>query len=512
MGLSPITTIVLGSILAVYALVMIYVGYLAQRRITNVEDYVLAGRRLPTSLATITIIATWYGAESLMTVTDEVAEGGIRNAMLDPIGISLCLLLAGLFVAGPLWRLGFITIPDFFRLRYGPVAEYLSALILVPSYFGWIAAQYLALATLLEQFFGVPSWVGILLVALFATSYTLMGGMWSVTWTDAIQMSFIVLGLIILGTQILLRLGDGNIMDGWTELGTRTDPALWQVIDPNDARASLIAALTAVAIGSLGNLPVQDLMQRVCSSKSDVVASRSCLLGSAGYLILGTLPILAGLSASLLLPSVPEEGVVTQVAVELLSPTLLMVFVLAIVSAVLSTIVSAVLAPAAVLAQNLMLPIARMRGLQINTSGELRYQRLSVVLVVIASVAFALNGSTAYELVESSYSLSLVGLFASFVIGLRCQTPSHLAATASMLVGVTSWVIHEWNGWEHFAQPLTVNQHLFFITILQHELMATLLSLLAFLVVWWLEACFNSKVDPTPVKPTQQADQHRAAS
>ncbi len=162
-------------VLVGYAALLLMVGFVAQQRIKNVEDYVLAGRQLKTGLATITMVATWFGAESLMTTTDAVAEQGLRKAMLDPFGISVCLLIAGLFVARPLWRMGLMTIPDFFRSRYGKLAESLSACILVPSYFGWIAAQYLALATLLDQFFGVPVYVGVIGVALLAMSYSLMG-------------------------------------------------------------------------------------------------------------------------------------------------------------------------------------------------------------------------------------------------------------------------------------------------------------------------------------------------
>jgi Na+(H+)/acetate symporter ActP len=101
---------------------MMRIGQLAQRRIHNVEDYVLAGRTLNTGFVTVAMIATWFGAESLMTTTDEVATKGMRGAMLDPLGISLCLLLAGLFVAGPLWCAKLLTIPDFFRNAQRPGA------------------------------------------------------------------------------------------------------------------------------------------------------------------------------------------------------------------------------------------------------------------------------------------------------------------------------------------------------------------------------------------------------
>ncbi|MCA9192090.1 MAG: sodium:solute symporter family protein [Planctomycetales bacterium] len=462
---------VFGVVLALYAAGMFAIGFAAQKRITNVEDYVLAGRQLPTSFATITVIATWFGAESLMTTADEVAHQGIRRSMLDPVGISLCLLIAGLFIAGPLWRMNLLTIPDFYRRRYGTLAETASAIILVPSYFGWIAAQYLALASLMAQFFHVPITVGVITIALIATGYTIMGGMWSVTWTDAIQIVIILVGLILLALEILWYLGNGEWLLGFERLRKDVPEDFWKVANPLTFKEDVMVALTALAIGSLGNLPVQDLMQRVCSSKSDRVAQHACYWGSAGYLCMGLLPILAGLASGLVLVEVPEEGVVTALATKLLDPPLLLIFVLAITSAVLSTIVSAVLAPSAVLAHNLLEPASNLWSRKkLSDSDQLWMQRLCVVIVSAASVVLALLGDSAYELVESSYSLSLVGLFATFVIGMHvCKTPT--AAILSMLSGVGFWTWHTIAGRENFV-GLSI----------PHELVDTGISIGIFLV------------------------------
>ena len=470
-----------------YAVLLMVIGYFAQRRVADVEDYVLAGRQLGTGLATITMIATWFGAESLMTTADEVASDGIRQAMLDPFGISLCLLIAGLVVAGPLWRLGLLTIPDFFRERYGKLAEAISASILVLSYFSYIAAQYLALGTLLEQFFGVPLTVGVLGVAALATGYSLMGGMWSVTWTDLLQMILIVIGLLIMAFEILSELGDGDLSVGWAQLRSSSDPEQWTIAGGPQSEAKVLAAVSALAIGALGNLPVQDLMQRICSAASDRVARRACVLAAAGYLLMGLLPILAGLSASLLLTEVPSEGVMTALAHRLLSPVSLLIFVLAVVSTVLSTVVAAVLAPAAVLSQNLVQPLAsRWNGLRTEDS-RLAAQRICVLLIVIVSVAFALSGSDAYSLVESSYSLALVGLFAPFVIGLHLPRAPRLAALASMLIGVGLWMVHVACGWDYFLQPLlaweSTSGIFSLFKVFPHELGDALISTATFLIL-----------------------------
>ena len=478
------------AVLIGYAALLMLIGFVAQKKINNVEDFVLAGRQLKTGLATLTMIATWFGAESLMTTTDEVAEQGIGKAMLDPFGISLCLLIAGLFVAGPLWRMGLMTIPDFFRCRYGKLAETLSACILVPSYFGWIAAQYLALATLLNQFFGLPVSVGVIGVAVLAMSYSLMGGMWSVTWTDALQMVLIVAGLLLVAFEILWHLGEGSLSVGWARLRFESEPTMWMIAPEPNSRAKVMAAISAIVIGSLGNLPVQDLMQRICSSASDQVAKRACVLAALGYLCMGILPIMAGLAASQLLDTVPADGVLIEIAERLLSPALLLVFVLAVVSTVLSTVVSAVLAPAAVLSQNLLQPLAQRFDLLKSETSRLRMQRLSVIAIAALSVILALSGSDAYSLVESSYSLSLVGTFAGFAFGLYQQSAPRIAALGSMVVGVGLWLMHVILGWEYFFQP-TLEQYsgieiLQLICVIPHELGDTLFSVVAFLILWGL--------------------------
>lgn len=458
-------------------LLMVVIGWLAQRRVKNVDDYVLAGRRLPLSLTSVTMIATWFGAESLMTTTDTVAHQGISGAMLDPVGISLCLLITGLFVAGPMWRTGLLTIPDFFRDRYGKLSEVLSSIVLVPSYFGWIAAQYVALATILSQLYGwdVNRWI--IIVAIAGTSYSLMGGMLSITWTDTIQLILIIIGLALLGCEVLETLGSGSLSAGLGRIQSEAPDGHWRLANPGTFSRDLLVVFSALTIGSLGNLPVQDLMQRVFSAKSSRVASASCYVAAVGYLAMGLLPMGVGLAANLLLDDVPEEGVLTEIAHRLLSGPSLIIFLLAVVSAVLSTIVSAVMAPASVLAHNLLEPIvaARTAGGQLSHQQALLLQRGSVIAVAAASVLLALSDRGAYELVQDSYAMSLVGMFVPFVVGIYKKSAPALAANSSLVVGIASWFLHTVMGWESFAQPLFGDRF-----PVPHELVDTILSAVAF--------------------------------
>lgn len=460
-------TSVLGGLLVVYVCAMFAIAFWAKGRIHSQEDYLVAGRRLPFSLACATLFATWFGAGTLLTATDEVRAEGLRSAALEPIGAGLCLVVAGLFYARRLWALKILTLPDFYGRRFGTRAEIVASLIMVPGYFGWIAAQFVALAGLLELYWGIPPAAGILLVAAVGTGYTLIGGMWSVTLTDAAQLVILLLGLVALAFSVLLTLGDGGgILAGFERLMAET-PADRRVLIPTENLSELVGWLSVIVIAMLGNIPGQDLAQRIFASKSARVAAQACLVGGVLYIVFGMAPVLSGLATDLIGGAEEESATVALLASLLLSPWLGMLFVLALTSAVLSTIDSAILAPGSVLANNIF------RRLWPRVP-PLTLARYGVLLVAVASLGFAYLGENAYALLETAYAIGLVGLFVPLTLGLMSRRGHARAAFASMITGTTIWLVHLALGWESFGGDLTGSLYL------PQELVATLCAWVAY--------------------------------
>jgi Na+/proline symporter len=421
------------------------IAFWVRGRIESSEDYLVAGRRLGLPLASATLFATWFGAGTLLVATDEVRVEGLRAAALDPIGAGICLLLAGAFFAVPLWRMKLLTLVDFYRVRFGPRAETLGAILMVPGYFGWIAAQFVALSALLELIFGIDPRLGLLLVAVVGTGYTLIGGMWSVVVTDALQAALLVLGLLVVGAAALLALGDGEVAAGWTRLFAETPPEQLTLI-PTDSAESVLGWLAILAAGALGNLPGQDLMQRIFSSRSASVARSACFVAGAAYLVLGSIPVGLGLAAALLSPG-DDQTILPILAGLLLHPVAAVVFVLAIVSAVLSTIDSAILAPAGVMAENLLRRLPRGR------LSRLGLDEICVVVVALSSLGVAYLGEDAWTLLETAYEIGLVSLLVPLAMGLASPRGREPAALAAMTAGTLLWLVHLIAGWEWFAEP-----------------------------------------------------------
>lgn len=442
--LDPALTPLLAGAMLLYVVVLFGLALWARGRIRSSEDYLVAGRRLSFPLSTATLFATWFGAGTLLAAADEVRVEGVRAAALDPWGAGFCLVLAGLFLAGPLWRMKLLTLADFFARRFGPRAETVAACFMVPGYLGWIAAQFVALGTMLELFFGMELHLAIVLVAAVGTGYTLLGGMWSVTLTDALQVVLLWLGL---GALALATAGAlGGPVEGVVRV-LRETPAHLIAPVPLEGLEPLLAWLGLFCAGALGNLPGQDLLQRVFAARSAAIAKAACLSAGVLYIAMGAIPVFLALASNLLAPERADTAILPALAGLYLDPWLAVIFVVVIMSAVLSTIDSAILAPASVLAQNLL-------GRGRPERSTLRLDRIAVLLVAGASLVLAFLGESAYSLLETAYELGLVSLLVPLAFGLRSERGGERAALAAMLVGTGLWGLHLVLGWTWFADPL----------------------------------------------------------
>ncbi len=122
----------------IYWVISVGIGLWAALRVRNTADFAVAGRGLPFYVVTATVFATWFGSETVLGIPAVFLKEGLHGVVADPFGSSLCLILVGLFFARPLYRMNLLTIGDFYRNRFGRVAEVLTTLcIVVSTWAGW---------------------------------------------------------------------------------------------------------------------------------------------------------------------------------------------------------------------------------------------------------------------------------------------------------------------------------------------------------------------------------------
>jgi len=415
--------------LVIFFALMVGISLWASKRIHTGEDFIVAGRGLSGIMTTATIMATWYAAETILVTADTVRTDGIQITVLEPIGIGLCLMLAGFVFARRLWDTKLLTLADVIGSRFGSVAEKLQAFVSI-SYIGWVGVQLLGLAGVFNVFFDLPIFWGVVILAVVLTAYTLIGGMWSVAMTDIVQLSLLLIGVVILTLRLLAELGGGPL-SGLASLFDQLDAELL-VFVPTESRESLIAWVGLIVIGVFANVATQDLVQRMFSARSARTAARSCIWAGGLYMFFGAFPVLLGLAGSILLEPTVIQGVIPALAELLLSPTMAVIFALTLTAAVTSSVDSGLLAPASVVAKNILGPILKDRVELITLT------RYCVVGIAIASAGMALSGTRAFELIQGTYAITLPS-FVVLLAALYQKETHHLPGVLTLASGIGLW-------------------------------------------------------------------------
>ncbi|MBI1353336.1 MAG: sodium/solute symporter [Acidobacteria bacterium] len=424
------SSLVLPGVIA-YLLLNLALGFWAGRQVRDGADFIVAGRRLPLWLATATLFATWFGGGTCVGAAGAAYEKGVLGVIADPFGAALCLLLAGWFFVRPLRRMRLMTIGDFFRIRYGAAAERIAALLQVPPFIGWAAAQMVAFGTVLQALTGIDQTTGILLGAATVLVYTVAGGMWAVSLTDTLQAVVLIAGLVVLLPVAL----DAN--GGWTAVSAALPEGRLDLL-PEPSLSGWLWYLQAWLVVGVGSIPSQDLLQRSLSSRSESVAVRSSHIAGGMYLTIGLIPVALGLTASIALPGLEDpELALPLLGKQYLGPFGLALFLGALLSAILSSADSALLAPASVFSENVVRPL--WPGM--SERALLQVARASVAAFTLLALLLALEFRTVYEMMLTAMEAGVAGMIAPFTAGLYWKRANGWGAVGAMTAGTATWAL-----------------------------------------------------------------------
>lgn len=422
--------------ITLYLLSNVAVGAWAARRVQSSQDFVLAGRQLPLLLAASVTFATWFGSETILGAPAMFVEGGLLAVIEEPFGSALCLFLVGAFFARPLYRLNITTFCDYFRIRFGRPAELLSAVLVIPSYFSWIAAQLVAIGIVLSVVTDVPRAYCIIGSATIVMAYTLLGGMWSISVTDFFHNLIIILALAVLGVLLWNEVG------GWETIQKRTPAGFFRFL-PNNTGKDWMAYIAAWITIGLGSIPQQDVFQRVMAAKTETTAVRASFLASGLYVTIAMLPLFIALSARLLHPNLPGDNqlLIPNMVMQHGSLPLQVLFFGAVTSAILSVSSGAILAPATVFGEN----IVKFFRPDISDRDLLRSIRWAVVLISVTCVLVSTTRDiNIFDLVGESSAFSLVSLFVPLTAGIYWKRANLIGCLCAMLLGFGMWLLCIW--------------------------------------------------------------------
>ncbi|KAM9402043.1 high-affinity choline transporter 1-like isoform 1-T1 [Salvelinus alpinus] len=364
------------------------------------EVAMVGGRNLNIWVSIFTTTATWVGGGFILGNAEVVYDPkrGLAWA-IGPIGFTLSLVVGALFFVKPVREKNYVTIMDPFQEKYGNT---LTAILFVPSLLAdifWIACVLAALGGTVSVIMDIPSPLAVALSAAVAILYTLLGGLYSVAYTDVIQLIFMFLSLWFCVPFILMSPASTDItvtavtklyQEPWTGRLKLADPGRW---------------LDDLLLVTLGGICYQSFYQRVLATATVAQAQFTCYAASVFCFILAIPPLLIGAVAastdwnqtSFGLPTPYEQGkagMILPISLHHLCPHFVsLAGIGAIAAAVMSSIDSALLSSASLFARNIYKNIFSKRA---SEKQILLVVKVSILLFGLMGAGLAMTTSSVY--------------------------------------------------------------------------------------------------------------------
>ncbi len=191
--------------IAIYLLLMLYIGLICAKRNSNAHEYYLGGRKMGPIVTAMSAEASDMSSWLLMGLPGLALFTGIAEPGWTAIGLALGTYLNWLIVARRLRvyseKIHAITIPDFFARRFHDSSSLLvgiSALIIVIFFIPYTAAGFASCGKLFSTLCGLDYVTGMLIGTVVIAGYTILGGFLAASMTDLVQSIIMTLALFII--------------------------------------------------------------------------------------------------------------------------------------------------------------------------------------------------------------------------------------------------------------------------------------------------------------------------
>jgi len=440
--------------LIVYKLVLIGIGLWASRRVASEADYFLAGQNLGAGVAGLSYAASTSSAWVLLGFTGAVFSMGLVALWLIPgifAGYLLTWLVIGPRLNAETRERGHITIVDFISAdatgRIRRAIRLVCAVIILFCFVFYIASQFQAAGNALSDAFGLGVFESVLIGATVIVIYCAFGGFWAASVTDALQAVVMLAACIIVPAVMISQLGGLSAVTD--QLHSTVDADWFHLSGPSGGMLGAGVAMGLLGTG-LGALGQPQLLNRIMAVRS----RRARLQGAAitvgwGALIYAGLTLLA-IAAKASALDAGTESVIFSAARAYLPPVLAGIVIAAVLSAVMSTVDSLLLASASAVSHDSDLPVRN----------PLLAGRISMVAVAAISVGLTL---ALPQDIFSRVLFAWVALGAAFgptiltrAIGWRVRPAFILAAilagftisvAAYSVPGATADLVEKWGSW-----------------------------------------------------------------
>ena len=441
-------------VLAVYFIILMGIGIFASRRITDIRDYYVGGKKLGYWIAALSARATGESGWLLIGVTGMGAMMGV-SAYWIVVGEVLGVYLSWQFLAKKFKiatdKYDSITVPDYLVSRFGSTSNTLriiSATALSLFVVIYVSAQIDTTGKTFESFLNINYYTGILIGFGIVLMYISTGGFLAVAWSDFFQGILMFIGLVILPIVTIFYIPD---LSAFCKGLSAIDPGLTDIWGSGGFNLlNLVSVIGLISIG-IGFLGSPQVYVRFMSIKDENEIKKGKWVAVWYTLITDTSAVTIGLLGRYLLTSVGQDPVlaighagedVLASLLDMVMPNVIIgVYIAAVLSAIMSTVDSLLVVASSAVTRDFYQQIFHP---EIKNDALTSLSKIVTVVIAILALSIALLVSvlspdrTVFWFVIFGWS----GIAATFVpviiLSLLWDGFTEKGAIASMIVGFLS--------------------------------------------------------------------------
>jgi len=425
-------------VLALYTVVILAIGIAGFRKTKTEDEFLTAGRSIGPWVGGAVLAATQISAGTFVGTVGRHYGTGVSWVWIWP-GLWLGWLVSAIFVAPKLREFGAATVPDYLAARYrSQLARLLSALVIIFAYTILLIAQYQAAGEIFQVLFGVPPIYAMIMLMASTLIYTMLGGVRSSSYIDFLQTLLMIAGLLMAIPILVNAVGGLHVAGKY--LGSM-DPRLtgWWYNGREILGFSLAFGLTMAAS------PYE--MARYNSMRDPATVRYAIGVNFLFQAIIGSSVLVLGLLMRVAFPRLASWDQASSVmALNLLSPIAGSLFLIAMLSAIMSTCNSILLVTAAGVSHDIYGKILRPGA---SDSVKLLLNRLGIVVLGAFPVWFALKKlSDVQSIVVLQTEFVASFFFVPMVMGLNSKFGTRAGCLAAMVGGFTACLL-----WSLYGRP-----------------------------------------------------------
>jgi SSS family solute:Na+ symporter len=427
--------------IAAFVVLMVGIGIYALRRTKTASDFFLGGRNVGPWMSAFAYGTSYFSAVMFIGYAGKLGWG---------FGIStMWIVIGNVFVGSWLaWRLlakrtrtmtvklNAMTMPEFLEARYQSKGlKIVAALIIFCFLIPYCGSVFTGLGFLFENILKIDYQVSLIVMIALTGVYLILGGYFAVALTDFIQGLIMLVGSVLMVGYIFARPEVGGFSGLLTHLA-QVDPGLTQLVPKN--WLGLLGLVTLTSVGSLG---MPQMVQKFYAIKNEKVIKTATIVATLFAALVAGAAYSVGSTVRLFFASVPLEGgqpafnaLIPQLLERTLPEYLLIIIMLLVLSASMSTLSSLVLVSSSALSIDLI------HGVfcpALDKKHTVTILRLFCGLFIICSLLIAIfKFDFIIKLMSLSWGTIAGAFLAPYLYGLFWKGTTKAGAWAGMISGV----------------------------------------------------------------------------